>query len=114
MAGCIGERLSIPGRGTALAEGAVGTPTVRYLMGIQERWLSASRSNKEDSMATYIAKNTAGEQVNLIEIEPEQIESWEALTGLILELPPAPEPEEAPDPAQMEAALNELGVQTRE
>lgn len=64
-------------------------------------------------MATYIAKNTTGEQVNLIEIEPEQIESWQALTGLTLELPPAPEPE-APDPAQMEAALNELGVQTRE
>lgn len=65
-------------------------------------------------MATYIAKNTTGEQVNLIEIEPEQIESWEVLTGLTLELPSAPEPEEAPDPAQMEAALNELGVQTRE
>lgn len=64
-------------------------------------------------MATYIAKNTTGEQVNLIEIEPEQIESWQALTGLNLELPPASEPE-APDPAQMEAALNELGVQTRE
>ena len=27
--------------------------------------------------------------------------------------PPDPEPSEAPDPAQMEAALNELGVQTR-
>ena len=112
VAGCIGERLSIPGRGTALAEGAVGTPTVRYLMGIQVLWSSASRSNKEDSMATYIAKNTAGEQVNLIEIDEEQIESWQALTGLTLELPP--EPEKAPDSAQMEAALNELGVQTRE
>ena len=65
-------------------------------------------------MATYIAKNADGEQVNLIEIEPEQIESWQALTGLTLELPPAPEPESVPDPAQMEAALNELGVQTRE
>ena len=65
-------------------------------------------------MATYIAKTADGEQVNLIEIEPEQIESWQALTGLTLELPPTPEPEEAPDPAQMEAALNELGVQTRE
>lgn len=65
-------------------------------------------------MATYIAKNADGEQVNVIEIEPEQIESWQALTGLTLELPPAPEPESAPDPAQMEAALKELGVQTRE
>ena len=65
-------------------------------------------------MATYIAKNADGEQVNLIEIEPAQIESWQALTGLTLELPPVPEPESAPDPAQMEAALNELGVITRE
>lgn len=65
-------------------------------------------------MATYIAKNADGEQVNVIEIEPEQIESWQALTGLTLELPPAPEPEEAPEPTQMEAALNELGVITRE
>ena len=63
-------------------------------------------------MATYIAKTADGEQVNLIEIDEAQIESWQALTGLTLELPP--EPEEAPDPAQMEAALNELGVQTRE
>lgn len=77
-------------------------------------WSSASRSNKEDSMATYIAKNADGEQVNLIEIDEAQIESWQVLTGLTLELPPALEPEEAPDPAQMEAALNELGVQTRE
>lgn len=65
-------------------------------------------------MATYIAKNADGEQVNVIEIEPEQIESWQALTGLTLELPPEPDPESAPDPAQMEAALNELGVVTRE
>lgn len=65
-------------------------------------------------MATYIAKNADGEQVNFIEIEPEQIESWQALTGLTLELPPEPEPESAPDPTQMEAALNELGVITRE
>ena len=65
-------------------------------------------------MATYIAKNADGEQVNIIEIDPDQIESWQALTGLTLELPPAPEPESAPDPAQMETALNELGVITRE
>lgn len=70
-------------------------------------------------MATYIAKDADGEQVNLIEIEPEQIESWEALTGLTLELPPEPDPQpasttDAPDAATMEAALNELGVITRE
>ena len=93
---------------------AVGTLTGQYLMDILAHWSSVSRSNKEDSMATYIAKNAEGEQVNLIEIDEAQIESWQVLTGLILELPPAPEPEEAPDPAQMEAALNELGVQTRE
>lgn len=68
-------------------------------------------------MATYIAKNAEGEQVNLIEIDEAQIESWQALTGLTLELPPAPEPAsttDAPDAAIMEAALNELGVVTRE
>lgn len=65
-------------------------------------------------MATYIAKNADGEQVNIVEIEPEQIESWQALTGLILELPPTKEQKETPDPATMEAALNELGVITRE
>ena len=64
-------------------------------------------------MAAYIAKDSAGNQVNVVEIEAEQIESWEAATGLILELPPMPEFPEAPDSAQMEAALNELGVQTR-
>ncbi len=64
-------------------------------------------------MATYIARNAQGEQVNLVEIEPGQIPSWEALTGLTLELPPEPEPGDDPDAAQMEAALNELGVQTR-
>ena len=74
VAGCIGERLSIPGRGTALAEGAVGTPTVRYLMDIPARWSSEPRWNKEGNMATYIAKTADGEQVNLIEIEPERIE----------------------------------------
>lgn len=65
-------------------------------------------------MATYIAKNAAGEQVNTIEIGEAQIESWQALTGLTLELPPEPEPTGAPDTATMEAALNELGVKTRE
>lgn len=65
-------------------------------------------------MATYIARNAQGEQVNIVEIQPEQIPSWEALTGLTLELPPEPEPNKQPDPAEMEAALNELGVRTRE
>ena len=64
-------------------------------------------------MAAYIAKDSAGNQVNVVEIEAAQIESWEAATGLTLELPPAPEFPETPDPTQMEAALNELGVQTR-
>ncbi len=68
-------------------------------------------------MATYIAKNAEGEQVNLIEIDEAQIESWQALTRLTLELPPDPQPtstSDAPDAATMEAALNELGVITRE
>ena len=65
-------------------------------------------------MATYIAKNADGEQVNLIEIDEAQIEGWQKLTGLTLELPPEPEPESAPDPTQMETALTELGVITRE
>lgn len=67
-------------------------------------------------MATYIAKNADGEQVNIVEIEPEQIENWQSLTGLTLELPPEPDPQPAstPDAATMEAALNELGVITRE
>ena len=65
-------------------------------------------------MATYIAKNANGEQVNIIEIDEAQIESWQALTGLTLELPPVPTPKETPDAATMEAALNELGVITRE
>lgn len=64
-------------------------------------------------MATYIARNAEGEQVNLVEIEPAQIPSWEALTGLTLEPAPTSEPGDSPDPAQMEQALNELGVETR-
>ena len=54
-----------------------------------------------------------GEQVNLVEIEPAQIPGWEALTGLTLELAPTSESGDAPDPVQMEQALNELGVETR-
>lgn len=64
-------------------------------------------------MAAYIAKNADGEQVNLVEILPEQIPGWEALTGLTLEPVPEPEPGDDPDPVQMEQALNELGVETR-
>ena len=65
-------------------------------------------------MARYIATDANGDYVNLIEIEPEQVAEYEQLTGLTLELPPEPEPVEEPDPATMEAALNELGVITRE
>lgn len=66
-------------------------------------------------MAVYQAKDANGEVVNLVEIDPEQIESWQALTGLTLELPPEPAPTTGdPDAATMEAALNELGVITRE
>ena len=54
-----------------------------------------------------------GEQANLMEILPEQISGWEALTGLTLEPAPTSESGDAPDPVQMEQALNELGVETR-
>lgn len=49
-------------------------------------------------MATYIARNAQGEQVNLVEINPAQIPGWEALTGLKLELPPEPGPTTEPNP----------------
>lgn len=64
-------------------------------------------------MPAYIVKNMQGEQVNIIEINPEQIQSWENLTGLTLEPMPKFEPVEYPDPTTMEKTLNELGVQTR-
>ena len=61
----------------------------------------------------YIARDKGGNQVNIIEILPAQVAVWQELTGLTLELPPEPEP--MPDPvSEMEEALNELGVQTRE
>ena len=61
----------------------------------------------------YIARDKDGNQVNIIEILPAQVAVWQELTGLTLELPPEPEP--MPDPvSEMEEALNELGVQTRE
>ena len=65
-------------------------------------------------MAAYIAKNADGEQVNLVEILPEQIPGWEALTGLTLEPVPEPEPTTEPDPLEMERALNLLWVKTRD
>ena len=65
-------------------------------------------------MPKYVVKNAQDRWVNQIEIEPAQIASWEALTGLTLELPPEPESSETPDLAEMEAVLNELDVQTRE
>lgn len=65
-------------------------------------------------MATYIARNAQGEQVNLVEIEPEQIAKWEALTGLRLELLPESKPDSEPNVIEMERALNLLGVATRD
>lgn len=69
-------------------------------------------------MAVYQAKDANGEVVNLVEIDPGQIEGWQKLTGLKLELPPEPDPStEEPnqtDLTTMEAALKELGVKTRE
>lgn len=65
-------------------------------------------------MAVYEAYNKDGNLENIIVIEPEQVAEYEQLTGLKLELPPEPRPVEEPDPATMEAALNELGVATRE
>lgn len=68
-------------------------------------------------MAVYQAKDSNGEVVNLVEIEPGQIEGWQKLTGLKLELPPEPDPSDepnVPDLTTMEAALNKLGVVTRE
>ena len=65
-------------------------------------------------MAVYEAYNKDGNLENIIVIEPEQVAKYEQLTGLNLKLPPEPEPDESPDPAVMETALNELGVVTRE
>lgn len=65
-------------------------------------------------MATYMAYNPDGTYNNIIEIEPAQIAEYEAITGLTLALPPDPGPSQTPDPAAMEAALNLLGVKTRD
>ena len=48
-------------------------------------------------MAVYQAKDANGEVVNLVEIDPGQIEGWQKLTGLKLELPPEPDPAEEPN-----------------
>lgn len=63
-------------------------------------------------MARYIATDANGDYVNLIEIDEKQIDEYQNLTGLILEL--SPTPDESPDPDIMESALNTLGVVTRE
>lgn len=63
---------------------------------------------------TYIAYDQNGDYANLIEIDPENVAEYERLTGLRLELPPQPEPGAAPVISDFEAALNELGVITRE
>lgn len=62
----------------------------------------------------YIAKDADGNEVNIVEIYPEQIESWEKLTGLTLELPPEPEPLDELNPAVMEEALTKMGVELYE
>lgn len=67
-------------------------------------------------MGTYIVKDK-GERVNIISIEPAQVERYAALTGYTLEPFVADDEPVAPvNPAadDMEAALNELGVVTRE
>ena len=63
-------------------------------------------------MARYIATDANGNYVNLIEIDVKQIDEYQNLTGLTLEL--SPTPDESPDPDTMESALNTLGVVTRE
>lgn len=63
----------------------------------------------------YVAKDSYGQIVNTIVIEPEQISEYESLTGFTLEIPPEAEGDaSATDLETMEAALNELGVITRE
>lgn len=67
-------------------------------------------------MGTYIVKDK-GERVNIISIEPAQVERYAAATGY--ELVPYALEEPAVPPAtdvnaDMEQALNELGVETRE
>ena len=64
----------------------------------------------------YIVKMN-GERINTIEISPAQVERFAAATGYEL-VPYVPEEPTAPPAtdvnADMEQALNELGVETRE
>jgi hypothetical protein len=64
----------------------------------------------------YIVKKN-GEKINTIEINPAQVERFAAATGYEL-VPYIPEEPAAPPAtdvnADMEQALNELGVETRE
>lgn len=68
-------------------------------------------------MATYIAKKN-GEQVNIIVIEPAQVARYERLTGVALVPVEQQEPSDSTGATmtmnEMESALNELGVETRE
>lgn len=64
----------------------------------------------------YIVKKN-GEKINTIEINPAQVERFAAITGYelvpyVLEEPAAPPAMDVN--ADMEQALNELGVETRE
>lgn len=64
----------------------------------------------------YIVKKN-GEKINTIEINPAQVERFAEVTGYEL-VPYVPEEPAAPPAtvvnADMEQALNELGVETRE
>ena len=64
----------------------------------------------------YIVKKN-GEKINTIEINPAQVERFAATTGYEL-VPYVPEERAVPTAtdvnADMEQALNELGVETRE
>lgn len=65
----------------------------------------------------YIARNANGAYNNIIEIDLQNVPEYERLTGLTLELPDVQEPvvDNGTAPVDdMEAALNELGVTTRE
>ena len=67
-------------------------------------------------MGIYIVKDN-GAQINAISIEPAQVERYAALTGYelvpyVLEEPAVPPATDVN--ADMEQALNELGVETRE
>lgn len=62
-------------------------------------------------MAVYIVRNTNGEQVNLIEIDPVQVAEYSQLTGMTLSLPEETG-DDQPAESQMKQALQTLGVET--